>query len=235
MTTPSFSNKAVAASFAEQFLSAYLEPAFGSRSKSEIDNLVFSLLVSCKAINPTMPTFDIARSLNITLPKARSLVMNWQLRSGELDEALRSRLVEYLQKVRFHRDGTYVAVGIGDGLVREYFIAELQRLDIFPDRTFASEIVRVPLDGFISVLEKLAGSAGEAVRGSLVKSKIVPDTSAKGILKEILVKAASKIGEKAVGKVAENAADKLGDFISSYIGGNSSEAAKATKSLLSEE
>src|ERR1700730_2885850 len=131
----------------------YADPAFGSLSKSEIDNLVFKLLIESDVIDPNDSPFDIARAMNITLAKVRTLTFNWQLRSGALETTLKSTLVRYLQKLRFHNDGSYVAVGIGDALVREYFIALLQRQKVFPDRTFAPELVRVPLAGFTSALE----------------------------------------------------------------------------------
>lgn len=232
MAKLTFANKAAAAAFAEQFLEEYVKPAFGARSKAEIDNLVFQLLISAKIVDPALSTFEIARSLNITLPKVRSLVFNWQLRTGELDSVLKGKLIEYFKTLRFYKDGSYVIIGIGDGLVREFFIAELQRLKVYPDRSHATEIVRVPVDGFIALLETLAGAAAEKVRASLVATKVIPDTSVKGMLKEVLVKAAGKIGEKAVGSVAEKAGDYLGDFIGSLFSGKSADATKAMKGII---
>jgi hypothetical protein len=232
MAKLTFSNKAVAAAFAEQFLEEYLKPAFGARSKAEIDNLIFQLLISSKIIDPTLSTFEIARSLNITLPKVRSLVFNWQLRTGELDSVLKGKLIEYFKTLRFYKDGSYVIVGIGDGLVREFFIAELQRLKVYPDRSHATEIVRVPIDGFVAMLEIFAGPSAEKVCASLVTAKVIPDTSVKGILKEVLVKAAGKIGEKALGSVAEKAGNYLGDFIGSLFSGKSADATKAVKGII---
>jgi hypothetical protein len=60
----------------------------------------------------------------------------------------------------------------------------------------------------------------------------MPDTSVRGVLKEVLVKAAGKIGEKAVGKIAESAADQLSNFISAYFSGNADAAAKAASKLI---
>ena len=231
MAKLTFSNKAAAAAFAEQFLEEYSKPAFGARSKTEIDNLVFQLLISARIVDPAL---SISRfwELNITLPRVRSLVFNWQLRTGELDSVLKSKLIEYFKTLRFYKDGTYVIIGIGDGLVREFFIAELQRLKVYPDRSHATEIVRVPVDGFVALLETLAGPTAEKVCASLVAAKVIPDTSVKGILKEVLVKAAGKIGEKAVGSIAEKAGDYLGDFIGSLFSGKSADATKAVKGII---
>jgi hypothetical protein len=68
--------------FVRTFLAGYLEPAFGARSKTEIDLLVFGCLIDAKVVDPDGPIYDIARGLNITPSRARSLVLNWQLRAA---------------------------------------------------------------------------------------------------------------------------------------------------------
>jgi hypothetical protein len=70
-----------AAKFTSAFIAAYMSPAFGARSKTEIDLLVFSCLIEAGAIDPDAPEYDIARALNITPPRVRNLILNWQLRS----------------------------------------------------------------------------------------------------------------------------------------------------------
>ena len=49
------SKPAAASRFTSSFISGYLSPAFGARSKSEIDLLVFSCLIDAKAIGPWEP------------------------------------------------------------------------------------------------------------------------------------------------------------------------------------
>jgi len=228
-----FSSRERAASFADSFISHYLTPAFGARSKTEVDNLVFALLVEAGAVDPAARPFEIAQKLNITIAKAKALVVTWQMRRVTTHEQLEERLLQQFTKLRFQKDGTYVALGIGDTLVREYFVSELQNLEIYPDRSFAGEIVRVPLDGFLEYIARSAKkNAVDAVRTQLIKAKITPDTSAKGIIKEVVVKAAQKIGEKAVGKAAETAVDKLGDFISGLFSGDAGKAATAASDLI---
>jgi hypothetical protein len=57
--------------FATAFVAAYITPAFGARSKAEIDLLVFSCLISANAIDPASPIYEISRALNITPSRAR--------------------------------------------------------------------------------------------------------------------------------------------------------------------
>jgi hypothetical protein len=66
-----------ASKFATVFVSAYMSPAFGARSKSEIDLLVFSCLIEAGAIDPGAPAYEIARALNITPARVRNLILNW--------------------------------------------------------------------------------------------------------------------------------------------------------------
>src|SRR5689334_20935252 len=85
-----------AVKFTGPFIQAYLTPAFGARSKSEIDLLVFSSLIAAGAIDPDRPIYDLARALNITPVRARGLVMNWQLRSMPTQTDLRQAIVNAL-------------------------------------------------------------------------------------------------------------------------------------------
>lgn len=69
-----------AATFARSFLGSYLVPALGVLPKTEIDLLVFTLMVDAGAIDPNGSIFTLARSLNITPTKTRSLIFQYQLR-----------------------------------------------------------------------------------------------------------------------------------------------------------
>jgi hypothetical protein len=227
-----------AAEFARALLTEYLTPAFGTRPKTEIDQLIFDLLIRTNVIPPTTHPFDIARHLNIPVARAKRLLMVWQMRSGKIDQKLRADLIERLSHVRFVPDGSYVNVGIVDALLREYFIAELQRRDVFPDSGTAREIVRVPLGGFVDMLvaiapEEVTKDVARQVHDQLVKGGALPDTSVKGIFKEILVKAAGQIGEKAVGDLAGRAAGSMVDFVQGLFTGNTDRAATAAAALVS--
>jgi hypothetical protein len=63
------SEPANAAKFADAFIGAYISPAFGARSKTEVDLLVFSCLIESNAIDPEAPEYEIARALNHTSPR----------------------------------------------------------------------------------------------------------------------------------------------------------------------
>ena len=199
--------------FIEAFLEPYLSPAFGARSKSEIDLLVFTALVRAGAIDPEGPIYDLARSFNITPARARALVLNWQLRSADLARDLKDKLVVALQKTRFAKDGTLLTFGVESPLLREDITARLKRIGVYADSSFQKDLVRLPVEAFVEFLDTLLLDAVKMeVRRRLVRDKQLPDKSFKALATGVL----TKLGEKVVGEVAKDFAgdivEKAGDF-----------------------
>jgi hypothetical protein len=149
------SKPGVAAKFCTSFMGEYLSPAFGARSKSEIDLLVFSCLISSSAIDPDAPIYDIARALNVTPARARSLVMNWQLRTMPAQGDLRDDIVATLKKTRFSKDGTLLTFGVESPLLKEEITARLKRKGTFPDASFSKELVKLPVEAFVEFLDDI--------------------------------------------------------------------------------
>ncbi len=229
---------AVAQKFAIAFATNYLTPAFGARSKSEIDILVFASLVDAGALDATAPTYEIARAFNISPTRVRSLVFNWQLRATAQGDDLRSSLVEALSKTRFAKDGEYLTFGVESPLLREEVIARLKVKGVFPDATFAREIVRLRVDAFVEFLADIVDpETKESFIKRLTKDKQLPDTSFAALARNVLDKLGEKIaGEagKAIGGavvdgakvVLTPAAAQVSGFITSLLTGKGNDAAK---------
>lgn len=221
--------------FCDQFVSGYTSPAFGARSKAEIDLLVFMCLVEAKALDPEAPVYDIARALNITPTRVRSLIFNWQLRTIPKENNLQSDLVAALKKTRFSGDGTLLTFGVESPLLKEEISARLRRKGVFSDASFSKEIVRLPVDAFVEFLDEIVDDETKTtVRETLVKDKRLPDTSFKalatGVLSKLGEKVAGKAGEaiagELVGEIGKPAAKKVGAFISGLLLGDSKAATK---------
>jgi hypothetical protein len=211
MITAKLKEPEVAVAFAEEFVNRYLDPAFGARSKSEVDLLVFTCLVKAGVIGPSEPLYDIARALNVTPARVRSLLLNWQLRTTGVGVDLRKELIDSLQKTRFAKDGTLMSFGIESPLLREEVIARLKRRGIFADASFAKELVRLPTEAFTEFLDDLVDADTKAALDKiLIKDKQLADRSfralATGILTKLGEKAAGKAGEAFVGAIADGAA-----------------------------
>src|SRR5258708_25741885 len=106
--------------------------------------------------------------------------MNWQLRSPAAQTDLRQNIVDTLKKTRCSKDGTLLTFGVESPLLKEDIAARLKRKGIFPDASFARELVKLPVDAFVEFLhDVLDDETKRAVRTTLVKDKQLPDKSFK--------------------------------------------------------
>jgi hypothetical protein len=228
-----------AETFASRFLEAYLSPAFGALSKTEVDNLVFRCLIQTGAIDPAAPVYDIARALNLTPTRVRTLIFNWQLRSTATDDDLRLALVAAIGRTRFAKDNDYLTFGIESPLVREDMIARLKRKGVYADTSFSRDIVRIQVDVFVEFLDDLVDDATKrAVVESLVDDKQLPDRSFKALLTGVVSKLGEKVageaGSQIAGAIVEHAgkivvqpvASVFGELLSRLFGGDAAGAAK---------
>jgi hypothetical protein len=217
-----------ASAFARTFLEGYLAPAFGARSKSEIDLLVFSCLINAKLINPEGPIYEIARGLNITPARARGLLLNWQLRSSPAGD-MRQAIVAALQKTRFSADGSLMTFGVESPLLKEEMTSRLRATGVFPDASFSKELVRMRVEAFVEFLDSvLDEEIKKGVKAVLVKDKLLPDRSFKALATGVLKKLGEKVAGESGGAVAKGTVDKVSSFIGGLL---NSDVKGATKSI----
>lgn len=225
-----------AAAFARAFLGAYLTPAFGARSKSEIDLLVFSALIDAKMIDPESPAYELSRTLNITPSRVRALVFNWQLRSEAFRSDLTQRLRDALQRTRFGKDGTFLTFGVESPILKEEIIARLKRRGVFSDATFSREIVRLPVEAFVEFLDDLVDDkAKRDFKQRLVKDGLVKDASFKAVAMGVLGKLGEKVAGEAGDAVAKEIVEGVGPLVKMLTGlfkGDGGDAADAVKVLI---
>lgn len=201
-----------ALAFSKTLVDGYLTPAFGARSKSEIDLLVFQALVAAGAVDPAGPIYDLVRTFNITPAKARGLVLNWQLRATELAQDLTGQLVAALKVTRFAKDGTLLTFGIESPLLKEEIVARLKRKGVYADASFQKDIVRLPVDAFVAFLDEVVSDdTKKQVSDRLVRDKQLPDRSFKalatGVISKLGEKVAGEAGKALAGGVVDAAAD----------------------------
>jgi hypothetical protein len=221
------------AMFAERFVKRYLDPSFGSMTKSEIDLLVFSLLFEVGAIAQTESLYTIARHLRITPSRARTLKMRAQLRdTTQTEEHLRRRIVECLSHARFAKEGALVMFGVEDPLLQEDIGARLKKIGATADSSFNREIVRIQIDAFVDfIADLLPDDRRELVRKALIKAGM-DDTSLKGVLLGALAKLADKIAGRAAGALAKEVGELAGAGIKVLFGSAEGAITATWKSLL---
>jgi hypothetical protein len=185
-----------AAEFARSFLQAYLVPAFGVLPKTEIDLRVFKLLVEAGAANPNGSVFTLARSLNITPAKARSLIFQYQLRHvSEADTD--KEVLQTIAEARYWKDGGNLAFGVESPLVRAAISAKLRQHGVFADVSLSGDILKVSPDQFGEVLVALLPASVAQDLTKKIAKQGVEELDVKEALKKYVSDVANKfISEK---------------------------------------
>lgn len=215
--TKPFENPAHATLFSRKFVKGFAQPAFGAISKTEVDNLVFALLIEVGALDPKSQAYEIARDLNITPAKARNLLFQWQLRSMGDGTALKEDLVAALKSVRFEKDGDRLAFGIESPLLREELRSRLKHMGVYADASFSPEIVRLSVKHFVEFLDSfLDQKAKDSMHGALIKDGQLKDNSFKAVAFRIL----KGVAKKAASDAGEELADLFGETVRNLLSGD---------------
>ncbi|WP_152982135.1 hypothetical protein [Prosthecomicrobium hirschii] len=230
-----FSTPQVAAAFADEFLSTYANPAFGAHSKTEIDLLVFDLMIKAGIVDPKAQAFEISKLLTVPPSKVKSLVQAWYLRNQPTDAELVDEIVSILISAKFlsdGKDGRTIKLTISNRFVREYFSSRLQKIHHTVDGSFNSEIVCLSPDALAEFMATEAKDSAETVAARLVEFGIIADKSATGVMTEIVMKLAGKIGDKAVSELAGGIVGSFSSFVKGLFKGNTDTATDAAKVIL---
>ncbi len=155
-----------------EFFEFYTAPAFGARSKSEIDLKVFELLRERGDIDDDY--YKVSRKLKITPTRAKNLILNDKLRreSGNYDE----KFIDLLKNLKFKisvNSNEIILLYVPDILFREHIKAILKQKEIIWDSSFNSEIVKIRLDDFLDIVyEKLKFKDSLIINWEIEKPKI---------------------------------------------------------------
>lgn len=155
-----------------EFFEFYTAPAFGARSKSEIDLKVFELLRERGDIDDDY--YKVSRKLKITPTRAKNLILNDKLRreSGNYDE----KFIDLLKNLKFKisvNSNEIILLYVPDILFREHIKAILKQKGIIWDSSFNSEIVKIRLDDFLDIVyEKLKFKDRLIINWEIEKPKI---------------------------------------------------------------
>ena len=203
--------------FSRKFVEGFAKPAFGAISKSEVDNLVFALLIEVGALDPKSQAYEIARDLNVTPAKARNLLFQWQLRSLGDGTALKDDLIAALGTVRFAKEGNLLVFGIESPLLREELRSRLKRMGVYADASFSSELVRLSVKHFVDFLDAfLDEDTKKAMHQALIDDSQLRDKSFKAVAFRIL----KGVAKKAAGEAGDELADLFGEAVRGLVAGD---------------
>lgn len=214
--------------FSEDFIKSFADPAFGAISKTEVDNLVFRLLVDAGALSPKSQVYEIARDLNVTPAKARNLLFQWQLREMAKGDVLKNDLIEALMSVRFSKDGDLLSFGVESPLLREELRSRLKHLRIYADASFSSEIIRISVDHFVEFIDDFLGDTEKKeMHQALINDNQLKDNSFKAVASRIL----KGVAKKAAGDAGAELTDLFGEVVRGLITGNADSVTKAVDGI----
>lgn len=138
-----------------EFLEFYTTPAFGARSKSEIDLKVFELLRERGDIDDDY--YNVSRKLKITPTRAKNLILNAKLRaeSQPNTEKTYNKFLGEIKELGYKTDSknnSIIIFSLPDMLLREYLKFKLRSVGKIWDSSFNSELVRVSVDDFLDIV-----------------------------------------------------------------------------------
>lgn len=138
-----------------EFFEFYTTPAFGARSKSEIDLKVFELLRDYGYIDDDY--YNVSRKLKITPTRAKNLILNAKLRAeSQLNtEEMYNHFLEKIKELGYKTDSknnSIIIFSLPDMLLREYLKFKLRTVGKIWDSSFNSELVRVSVDDFLDIV-----------------------------------------------------------------------------------
>jgi hypothetical protein len=198
----------------EKVLAGFLAPSFAALPKGEYELLILDVLIDLGRL-PAEPTeYDLISLLRVKRGKARTLLYDRELRrssGARLDELLRCAL----ERARFQKAADGFALEVDNPLVIDHLRYRVRELGHLADGSFSPSVVKLSLNAVTALLESMLPPAVLAdMRRALVAAG-APDTSFRGVLKQVLTRAGSRFAADA----GEAVAEKTFDLMSSVVRG----------------
>lgn len=216
------------------FLSRYLEPAFGTLPKREVDLLVLRMLESLEYIDADPPLYQLEKRLRVTRAKARNLLYDRELRRLDtvmLDERIRGALKRPL----IQKQGNLFALEIENPLVADHLRAKVQRLGYATDGSFSPSIVKLTNDAMAAVVEEvLTDVERKRVRRALIKAG-APDDSLRGLLKSAFRQIGRKFAQESGEVLLEHVSEYLEPLIDVAVDGAADRLTRVFRKMFSRE
>lgn len=199
------------------FLEKYLNPAFGSLPKREVDLLVMDLLEKLKYIEHDPSIYTLVQKLRVTRSKARNLFYDMELRRLNVSE-LDAKVKNILKTPLIQRQGDLFALEIENPLVLDHLRAKVQAMGHATDGSFSPSMVKLTGDAFAALIAHfLKPHQREQIRKALIAAG-APDTSFQGVLKSAFKKLGCKIASDAGEALAGEVSDYIGPLVDGIVG-----------------
>lgn len=198
-----------------KFLADFMNPAFGSLPKREVELRVFNLMRNLGVIRDDATIYSLMTDLMVTRSKASQLLFDLEIRRhgsdrNRLDELVKQALVH----TKFAKDGDYFVMEIENPLTLAHMRQRIRELGHFSDTSFNSALVRAPLDTVTDLMLALIPTdQHQAIRGALIAAG-APDNSVRAVIKGAL----KTLGSKVIGEAADQVAEGIVEGSASFLG-----------------
>jgi hypothetical protein len=215
--------------FGESILESLRVVPFGSLPKTELDLTLFRALIAAGILEANLPVFEIARRLEITPSRVRSLLYRYRLENQGDDAGILDDIAAALTRTRFEMSADRVVFGIEDAYLRDSFAALLKEQGVFADTSFNPETVSLSLGAFVDFADRrLSDEDRRSILTALQHDTNVELNRFKRVLKSTL----AKLGSRVVGAAAEDAAagliDTAWEFTAGLLHGDAKRIAQAS-------
>ena len=180
-------------------LSSYLNPAFGSLPKREIDLIFLDTLQSIGALSQEPSLYELVTKLRITRTKARSLLYDQELRQVNDDE-LHTKAIQVLTKPLLFKDGEAIKLEVENPLISDHIRYMFQNIGAATDGSFSSSLIKISANAYIKLIEV---QLNEDNKNALIKNIKQSGIDNYGSFHAVVKSALSLIGKSVAGNVGE--------------------------------
>ena len=175
--------------FAEDLFALYSQNSFGSISKRELDLFLFANFKKMEKIQGNS-SWEIAKELKISKSKAQTLLYESDLQyPSQVEDEL---IQKVLNKVPQTIDKGVVSIIVDSRYVRDCIRNFLATNGFFTDLSFASDVVKMPVEAYWKLQEVYNGNVVKALKDKSFLNKL------KDYGNEALIKFVSTVGDSLI-------------------------------------
>lgn len=198
------------------FLEQYLNPAFGSMSKRDIDILLFMKLQELGLIQHNPELYEIVSSLKVTRAKARNLLYEAKMRTTTEDE-LDNELKTILKSPIFLKENDKISLEIGNPLLIDHLRDKLKKLKHITDGSFSPELVKLTIGAYAALFESMLNEKSkDTIRKALIQCGAIEEPTLKGILTNVF----KSLSGKFLGKMGDEIVSETFEYFSAIMDEN---------------
>ncbi|WP_421777857.1 hypothetical protein [Gardnerella sp. KA00747] len=201
----------------KSIVKAYLDPAYGSMTKRDLDILLFTELQKANIISKNAELYEIIRSLKISRAKAKNLLYESKMRRASMED-LDKELKEIIIKPIFLKDNDNISIEIDNQLLVDHIRWKLKKLGYITDGSFSADLLKLSIDAYVALFVKVTGENSKKVINEALAKCGAEEIGFSGLLKKILKDATKKVVGEATGEAtveaAVEAAEGLGKKVS---------------------